>query len=240
MIAGARAGLGMLALAGLLWPATVEAQTFKCSMMTVNDVQHEWCKRLVARMESVTNGALKGQAFPAGQLGGTPQQIQGVGLGTIEAFVVAARLPRRHRPALHGADLALSVRQTSTTHYRVLNDPDFIDQFLAIGEPKGYKGLSLMVYGPVGIALRTPLAFARRPQGQEDPHQRDADRAGDDGRVRRSGVPMGLVEALQAAQQGVVDGVQSGAAGDRQFQVLRAHEISRQHAALLHHQHRRW
>src|SRR5262245_57109662 len=86
MIARALAALAVV-LAALPAATGAQAQAFKCSTMTVNDVQHEWCKQLTARMEAATSGALKGQAFAAGQLGGTPQQIQGIGLGTIEAFV---------------------------------------------------------------------------------------------------------------------------------------------------------
>jgi TRAP-type C4-dicarboxylate transport system substrate-binding protein len=231
MIAGARAGLGMLALAGLLWPATVEAQgTFKCSMMTVNDVQHEWCKRLTARMESVTNGALKGQAFPAGQLGGTAQQIQGVQLGTIEAFVTPPDF-------LVGIDPRFMVLTSpylfdDMDHaHRVLNDPDFIDRFLAIGEPKGYKGLSLMVYGPVGIALRTPLHSPDDLKGKKIRINATPIEQAMMSAFGSSGVPMGIVEALQAAQQGVVDGVQSALPAIANFKF---YELTKYHANTQH------
>ena len=198
MIAGARAVLGVLAWAGLLWPAAAQAQgAFKCSTMTVNDVQHEWCKRLAARMESVTNGSLKGQAFPAGQLGGTAQQIQGVQLGTIEAFVTPPDF-------LVGIDPRFMVLTSpylfdNMDHaYRVLNDPDFIDRFLAIGEPKGYKGLSLMVYGPVGIALRTPLHSPDDLKGKKIRINATPIEQAMMSAFGSSGVPMGIVEALQA------------------------------------------
>ena len=222
---------GLLALAGLLWPAAAGAQgAFKCSMMTVNDVQHEWCKRLAARMESATNGTLKGQAFPAGQLGGTAQQIQGVGLGTIEAFVTPPDF-------LVGIDPRFMVLTSpylfnDMDHaYRVLNDPEFIDKFLALGEPKGYKGISLMVYGPVGIALRTPLHSPDDLKGKKIRINATPIEQAMMNAFGSSGVPMGIVEALQAAQQGVVDGVQSALPAIANFKF---YELTKYHANTQH------
>ena len=90
-------------------------------------------------MESATNGALKGQAFPAGQLGGTPQQIQGVGLGTIEAFVTPPDF-------LVGIDPRFMVLTSpylfdNMDHaYRVLNDPEFIDTVPGDRRAQGLQG----------------------------------------------------------------------------------------------------
>src|SRR6266542_6046288 len=61
--------------------------TLKCATATLNDVQHEWCKRYGARLEKRSNGQIKAQIFPASQLGSIPRMIEGVQLGTIEAWV---------------------------------------------------------------------------------------------------------------------------------------------------------
>ena len=76
--------VSMLAVLLLAPPAAHAATAFKCAMGTINDVQHEWCKRFIARIEKASNGLIAGQVFPAGQLGTTTQLIQGVQLGTIE------------------------------------------------------------------------------------------------------------------------------------------------------------
>jgi TRAP-type C4-dicarboxylate transport system substrate-binding protein len=217
--------------AGLLWSAEASAQaTFKCSTGTVNDAQHEWCKRLVARMEIVTNGALKGQVFPAGQLGGTPQQIQGVGLGTIEAFLS----PPDFLVGIDPRFMALTAPYLfdSLDHqFRVLNDPEFRDKFLSLGESKGYKGISLLAYGPVGIALRTPAHSPDDLKGKKIRINATPIEQAMMGAFGASGVPMGLVEALQAAQQGVVDGVQSAlpAITNFKFYELTKYHINTQH-----------
>jgi TRAP-type transport system periplasmic protein len=227
MIARALATVGVVLAAAT---GAAPAQTFKCSTMTVNDVQHEWCKQLAVRMEAATNGALKGQAFAAGQLGGTPQQIQGVGLGTIEAFVTPPDF-------LVGIDPRFMVLTSpylfdDMDHaYRVLNDPEFIDRFLALGEPKGYKGLSLMVYGPVGIALRTPLHAPDDLKGKKIRINATPIEQAMMAAFGSSGVPMGIVEALQATQQGVVDGVQSALPAIANFKF---YESTKYHANTQH------
>jgi TRAP-type C4-dicarboxylate transport system substrate-binding protein len=72
-----------------LMPLAVTAQTiaFKCATATLNDVQHEWCKRFGARLEQRTGGRIKPQVFPASQLGSIPRMIEGVQLGTIESWI---------------------------------------------------------------------------------------------------------------------------------------------------------
>ena len=184
------------------------ATVFKCAMGTINDVQHEWCKRFIARLEKASNGLVTGQVFPAGQLGGTSQLVQGVQLGTIEAVLTPPEF-------LIGLDPRFMVLTSpylfdSMDHaHRVLNDKEFRDRFTTLAEPKGVVGVSLFVYGPAGIALRTPLHGPDDVKGKKlrinaTPIERAMMSA-----LGASGVPMGLGEALTAIQQGTVDGVQS-------------------------------
>jgi len=184
------------------------ATVFKCAMGTINDVQHEWCKRFIARLEKASNGLVTGQVFPAGQLGGTSQLVQGVQLGTIEAVLTPPEF-------LIGLDPRFMVLTSpylfdSMDHaHRVLNDREFRDRFTTLAEPKGVVGVSLFVYGPAGIALRTPLHGPDDVKGKKlrinaTPIERAMMSA-----LGASGVPMGLGEALTAIQQGTVDGVQS-------------------------------
>ena len=203
-------GVLVAALAGLALGATpVHAATvFKCAMGTINDVQHEWCKRFIARLEKASNGLVTGQVFPAGQLGSTSQLVQGVQLGTIEAVLTPPEF-------LIGLDPRFMVLTSpylfeSMDHaHRVLNDKEFRDRFTTLAEPKGVIGVSLFVYGPAGIALRTPLRSPDDVKGKKlrinaTPIERAMMSA-----LGASGVPMGLGEALAAIQQGTVDGVQS-------------------------------
>lgn len=226
-----RAVVTLLAAFALLWPATLEASTtMKCALGTINDVQHEWCKRLIARLEKATNGFVKGQVFPAAQLGTGAQMLTAVQLGTIEAYIVPPEF-------LIGIDPRFMVLTApylfdSPDHaHRVLNDREFLDKFLALGEAKNFKGVSLMVYGPVGIATRTPLRSPDDLKGKKirinaTPIEQAMMTA-----FGATGVPMGLVEALTAAQQGVVDGVQSGLPAIANFKF---YELTKYHANTHH------
>jgi len=189
-------------------PPVHAGTTFKCAMGTINDVQHEWCKRFIARIEKASSGLIAGQIFPAGQLGSTSQLVQGVQLGTIEAVLTPPEF-------LIGLDPRFMVLTSpylfdSMDHaHRVLNDREFRDRFTTLAESKGVIGVSLFVYGPAGIALRTPLHGPDDVKGKKlrinaTPIERAMMTA-----LGASGVPLGLGEALTAVQQGTVDGVQS-------------------------------
>jgi TRAP-type C4-dicarboxylate transport system substrate-binding protein len=206
----------VLSLAGVLllgsaWLGPTPAPTavaLKCALQTINDVQHEWCERYLARLEKASNGLVKGQVFPAGQLGNTARMIEGVQLGTIEAAIS----PPDFLTGIDSRFMALTspyLFDTMDHAQRVLNDREFLDRFLAIGEPKGVVGVSLMVYGPAGIAMRTPVRSPDDLRGKKirinaTPLERAMMNA-----FGAIGTPMGLGEALTAVQQGTVDGVQS-------------------------------
>lgn len=193
----------------LLAPAAAHAATaFKCAMGTINDVQHEWCKRFIARIEKASNGLIAGQIFPAGQLGTTTQLIQGVQFGTIEAVLTPPDF-------LIGIDPRFMVLTSpylfdSMDHaHRVLNDKEFREKFTTIAEPKGIVGVSLFVYGPAGIALKAPLRGPDDLKGKKLRINATPIERAMMGALGATGVPLGLGEALTAVQQGTVDGVQS-------------------------------
>ena len=200
---------GMLVMATLAAPPRVEADaTFKCGIVSINDVQHEWCKRLAARVEKATNGFLKGQAYPAAQLGPTPRLIEGVQFGTIEIIMT----PPDFLIGLDPRFMAMTAPYLfdSLDHaHRVLNDKEYLDRFLALPEAKGMIGLGIVVYGPSGFAMRTPVRTPDDLKGKKirmnaTPFERNMLAA-----AGATGVAMGINEALTAIQQGTVDGVQS-------------------------------
>ena len=64
-------------------------QTFvmKLSTATLNDTQHEWLKRFAAAVEKDSGGRIKGEVYPASQLGPIPRQIEGVQFGSIQGWM---------------------------------------------------------------------------------------------------------------------------------------------------------
>jgi TRAP-type C4-dicarboxylate transport system substrate-binding protein len=217
-----------LALGG---PARSEASaTLKCATQTINDVQHEWCKRYVARLEKATNGFVKGQVFPAGQLGNIARMVEGVQLGTIEVAITPPDFLIGIDPRFMALTSPYLFDSMDHAH-RVLNDREFRDRFLAIAEPKGVVGVSLLVYGPAGIAMRTPVHSPEELQGKKlrinaTPIERAMMAA-----FGATGTPMGLGEALTAVQQGTVDGVQSALPAITNFKF---YESAKWHANTAH------
>ena len=71
-------------------PAQAQTYTMKIACDTLNDVQNESVKLLGERIAKRSGGRIKTEIFPGGQLGSTQRIIDGIQLGTIEAYVVPA------------------------------------------------------------------------------------------------------------------------------------------------------
>ena len=79
--------LKTLAAAGILAgnflaaiPASAQQFTMKLSLPTVNDVTHEYFKRMKAGIEQRAGGKIKVDIYPANQLGQLPAVVEGVAL----------------------------------------------------------------------------------------------------------------------------------------------------------------
>jgi len=232
LLVGAAALAALGAVTTLPVPRPVEAATynFKCATATINDVQHELCKRYGARLEKRTNGAIKGQAFPASQLGSIPRMIEGVQLGTIEGWVGPPDF-------LVGVDPRFQVLTApylfnDMDHaYRVLNDREFMDRFLVMAEGKGLKGVSLVVYGPASIVSRTPIRTPDDMKGKKYRVLATPIETAMVASLGATGVPMPLGEVLPALQQGAVDGVQSALTV---FTTFKYYDVVKYHANTNH------
>src|ERR1700719_776936 len=78
----------LLALAlGAAQAADEKTYVMKLGTATINDAQHEWCKRFVAMVEKDSGGRIKGEIYPASQLGAIPRQIEGVQFGAIQGYI---------------------------------------------------------------------------------------------------------------------------------------------------------
>jgi Bacterial extracellular solute-binding protein, family 7 len=61
--------------------------TMKFGTATVNEPQHEYIKLFKDEVERQSGGRIKVEIYPQSQLGPIPRQIEGLQLGTIEAFI---------------------------------------------------------------------------------------------------------------------------------------------------------
>lgn len=205
LLAFAAALAGVTGLAG---PAAAQT-TMKLATATVNDVQVEAIKYFGARVEARTNGRIKPQYYPGAQLGSNPRMIEGLQLGTIEVYVGP--------PAyMVGLDSRFQVMDApglfdDMEHfYRVTQDKEFRDTFLALGEPKGVKGISLFVYSPTSLATRDPIRKLTDFQGKKLRVLASKLERESVGRLGATAVPIDFSEVVSALQQGTVDGMRTG------------------------------
>src|SRR6202451_4513731 len=81
-------GVSALAVALALTFGAAQAQdkTFvmKVTLPTINDAPHQFAKDFAALVEKDSGGRIKGEVYPASQLGSIPRQIAGTPLGGIQ------------------------------------------------------------------------------------------------------------------------------------------------------------
>ncbi len=198
-------------MAALLAPApAAHAQAGKTFVMklttaTINDTQHEWLRRFVAAVEKDSGGRIKGEIYPASQLGPIPRQIEGVQFGSIQAWIgppeFLVGVDKRYE-ALSAPGLLNSFDQM----VKVISDPAVKKMMLELGENKGLEGIGIAPIGPSSIAMRKQVKNLADFKGTKlrvlaSPFQLEMVR-----RMDASPVAMTLGDVLPGLQQGAIDG----------------------------------
>jgi TRAP-type C4-dicarboxylate transport system substrate-binding protein len=177
----------------------------KLGTATINDSQHEWIKMFVAAVEKASGGRIKGEIYPASQLGSIPREIEGVQFGSIQGWIgppeflvgVDERFEVMSAPGLF-----TSLEQAN----RVIADPAVQKMVMGFGANKGLHGVSLFAYGPSSVGTRKPVRHLAEFKGLKlrvlaSPFQNEL--------VSRMGgtpIAMTLGDVLPALQQGAIDG----------------------------------
>jgi TRAP-type transport system periplasmic protein len=206
-------GLALAAgvMAALLAPAPAAlAQAEKVFVMkmgvaTINDTQHEWLKRYVAAVDKASKGRIKGEIYPASQLGSIPSMIQGVQGGSVQAWIgppeflvgVDARYEALSAPGL---------MNNSGQMVKVLQDPGVQKFMFSLGDAKGLEGIGFAPIGPSSIATKKEVKKLADLKGMKlrvlaSPFQLELVR-----RMDANPVAMTLGEVLPGIQQGTIDG----------------------------------
>ena len=197
------AGLSVVAA-----PSLAQEFNMKFATLTLNDMQHEYIKIYKRELEKVTNGRIKVGIFPAGQLGGAPQQTQGLRLGTIEAAIGPAELFVGADPRFQG--LAMAGLFKNIEHARKAVDVPAVKQAIFdVAAQRNLVGIYAGIYDMQGFVSKAPIAKLGDFAGKR---VRVLASEGEQAQVRALGasaVPMSLPEVLPALQQGTIDGVNS-------------------------------
>ena len=205
-VIGAALAAGAMAVSAS--PAQAQAdKTFvmKLGVATINDTQHEWLRRFVAAVEKDSNGRIKGEIYPASQLGPIPRMIEGVQFGSIQAWIGPPEF-------LVGVD----VRYESLSAPGLMNDFDQMVKVLyapevqkfmfGLGENKGLEGIGFAPIGPSTIITKKEVKKLADLKGMKlrvlaSPFQLELIR-----RMDANPVAMTLADVLPGIQQGTIDG----------------------------------
>ncbi len=197
--------LSLVAAQTVAHAADGKTYVMKLGFATINDAQHEWARRFVAMVEKDSGGRIKGQMYPASQLGPIPREIEGVQFGAIQGYIGPPEF-------LVGVDDRFEVLSapglvTDMAHgIRITQDPQLQKMMFSLGADKGIHGVALFVSQPSSIVSRDPIRHLSDIKGKKlrvlaaDMQQEMLKRLG------ASPIAMTLGDVLPAIQQGAIDG----------------------------------
>ena len=212
IVAPAVVGAALVMSLGLL-PGAAQAEdktyVMKVTTPTINDGPHLLAKNFAAAVERDSGGRIKGEVYPASQLGSIPRQIEGVQFGAIQAAVIPPEF-------FVGVDERFEVMAApglvnSIEHgQRVAADPAVLKLMLSLGAGKGLHGVGMFIAQPDSLVSKTPIRHLADFQGKKirifaSDFQSEAMK-----RLGATPVAMTLGDVLPALQQGAIDGAVAG------------------------------
>lgn len=183
------------------------AQEFvmKFGTASVNDPQTAFMKLYKSELERRSNGRIKVDLYLQSQLGAIPRQIEGVQLGTIEAFVAPVDF-------FVGVDPRFGVFSTpmlfrDEPHAQAtLGDADLREAMFRLAEPKGMIGIGAFTLGVANYAARAPLMTLADFKSKKLRINGTALERSKMTKLGATGVAMALSEVTPALSQGTIDG----------------------------------
>jgi TRAP-type C4-dicarboxylate transport system substrate-binding protein len=185
--------------------------SMKIGFATMNDIQHQWANWYKEAVEARSGGRIEVKLFPRGQLGTVASQVEGLQLGTVEAFTTPADFFAGLDPRFGTFSIPLLFRDTVHAE-KMLLDPAMNFEILALGADKGIQVVSIYTFAPAHYFGKQPLRKLDDFKGKK---LRVNATAAERAKMRQFGasaVPMDLSEVVPGIQQGVIDGTMSAAA----------------------------
>src|SRR5713101_6329614 len=191
--------------------ARAEDKTYvmKLGTATINESQHEWCKRFAAMVEKASGGRIKGEVYPASQLGAIPRQIEGVQFGAIQCAVIPPEFyvgVDERFEVMAAPGLVSSIEQGQ----RVAADPGVLKLMLGLGATKGLHGVGMFIAQPASVISRTPIRHLADFQGKKIRIFASEFQSVAFKRLGATPVAMTLGDVLPAIHQGTIDGAIAG------------------------------
>jgi TRAP-type C4-dicarboxylate transport system substrate-binding protein len=181
----------------------------KVTLPTINDAPHQFAKDFAALVEKDSGGRIKGEVYPASQLGSIPRQIEGTQFGAIQVATVPPEF-------FVGIDERFEVMAApgladSLEHgQRIASDPEVLKLMLKLGAGKGLHGAGLMMAQPSCIISKTPIRHIADFKGKKLRIFASQFQSVAFDRLGATPVAMTLGDVLPALQQGAIDGSVAG------------------------------
>jgi TRAP-type C4-dicarboxylate transport system substrate-binding protein len=200
----------LVTLAALMLAPSAQAQSvMKLASATINDVQHEWQKVFAAELEKRAPGKVKTEIYPASQLGAIPRMVEGVLLGTIEAFVTPTSfmVPTDPRFTIYDVPGLFA----SPEHVvQVMHDPAYRDHFETMFLDRGIRIIGAIYNSPTLVLTKKPAPKLEDLKGMKirtfaSPLQMEPMKS-----VGAIPVPLALTEVIPQLQSGGLDGMLAG------------------------------
>ena len=201
----------LVSLALQLTSAHAEDKTYvmKITLPTINEAQHQLAKNFAVAVERDSGGRIKGEIYPASQLGSIPRQIEGLQFGAIQGGIIPPEF-------FVGVDERFEVMTApglvdSMAHgLRLSADPQVLKLMLGLGADKGLHGVGMFVTQPSSVVSRTPIRHLDDFKGKKLRVFASQFQSEALARLGATPVAMTLGDVLPALQQGAIDGALAG------------------------------
>ena len=205
-LAGALAAFAIVAL-----PASAAEFTMKFGTATFNDTQHQYIKFYKEALEKASNGRIEVGIYPRSELGPIPRMIDGLQLGTVEAFIAPTDFYVGVDPrfGVYSTPMLFKDKDHST---RTVFDPSFNEFALTMGEAKGIPGLGILGTGSANYAAKNAILRLSDFSGKKLRVNATAMEREKMRRLGATAVPLPLNEVMPSLQRDVIDGTMSGTA----------------------------
>jgi TRAP-type transport system periplasmic protein len=204
-------GALIVSLALTLTAARADDKTYvmKITLPTINEAQHQLAKNYAAAVERDSGGRIKGEVYPASQLGSIPRQIEGLQFGAIQCGIIPPEF-------FVGVDERFEVMAApgladSMPHgLQMTADAAVLKLMLGLGAGKGLHGVGMFVTQPSSVVSRAPIHHLDDFNGKKIRVFASQFQTEALSRLGATPVAMTLGDVLPALQQGAIDGALAG------------------------------
>ena len=190
-------------------PATAADFVMKFGTATFNESQHQYIKFYKEALEKASGGRIEVGIYPRSELGPIPRMIDGLQLGTIEAYIGPADFYVGVDPRFGVLSTPMLFKNNDHASATVL-DPELNEYLLNLGEAKGIVGLGTFGLGSSNYTAKSPIMRLSDFAGKKLRVNATAMEREKMRRLGATAVPMPLNEVMPALQRGVIDGTMSG------------------------------